>query len=73
MLLKRIALLIISLIIGYAVTYLIVVLLGTSVEEFWMGPEEPVSIPYFLLVGFFIALAASIWLDKLMGTEILPR
>jgi hypothetical protein len=70
---KRIALLIISLIIGYAITYLIVVLLGTSVEEFWMGPEEPVSIPYFLLVGFFIALAASIWLDKFMGTEILPR
>ncbi len=73
MLMKRIALLIISLIIGYAITYLIVVLLGTSVEEFWMGPEEPVSIPYFLLVGFFIALAASIWLDKFMGTEILPR
>lgn len=73
MILKRIALLIISLIIGYAITYLIVILLGTSVEEFWMGPEEPVSIPYFLLVGFFIALAASIWLDKLMGTEILPK
>lgn len=73
MVLKRIGLLVISLIIGYAVTYLIVVLLGTSVEEFWMGPEEPVSIPYFLLVGFFIALAASIWLDKFMGTEILPR
>ena len=73
MLMKRIALLIISLIIGYAITYLIVVLMGTSVEEFWMGPEEPVSIPYFLLVGFFIALAASIWLDKFMGTEILPR
>ncbi|MGB3715628.1 MAG: hypothetical protein WA996_14445 [Candidatus Promineifilaceae bacterium] len=73
MLMKRIALLIISLIIGYAITYLIVVLLGTSVEEFWMGPEEPVSIPYFLLVGFFIALAASIWLDKFMGTEILPK
>jgi drug/metabolite transporter (DMT)-like permease len=73
MLVKRVALLIISLIIGYAITYLIVVLLGTSVEEFWMGPEEPVSIPYFLLVGFFIALAASIWLDKLMRTEILPK
>ena len=70
---KRIALVFISLIIGYAITYLIVVLLQTSVEEFWMGPEEPVSIPYFLLVGFFIALAAAIWLDKLMGTEILPK
>ena len=73
MLLKRIGLVIISLVIGYAITFLIVVLLGTSVEEFWMGPEEPVSIPYFLLVGFFLALAAAIWLDKFMGTEILPK
>lgn len=73
MILKRIALLIISLVIGYAVTFLIVLLLGTSVEEFWMGPEHPVSIPYFLLVGFFIALAVAIWLDKFMGTEILPK
>jgi drug/metabolite transporter (DMT)-like permease len=73
MVMKRIALVFISLIIGYAITYLIVVLLQTSVEEFWMGPEEPVSIPYFLLVGFFIALAASIWLDKFMGTEVLPK
>ena len=73
MVLKRIALVIISLVIGYAVTFLIVLLLGTSVEEFWMGPEEPVSIPYFLLVGFFIALAAAVWLDKFMGTEILPK
>ncbi len=73
MILKRIALVIISLVIGYAITYLIVILLGTSVEEFWMGPEEPVSIPYFLLVGIFIALAAAIWLDKFMRTEILPK
>ena len=73
MVLKRIALVIISLVIGYAVTFLIVLLLGTSVEEFWMGPEEPVCIPYFLLVGFFIALAAAVWLDKFMGTEILPK
>jgi hypothetical protein len=73
MLLKRIALVVISLVIGYALTFLIVLLLGTSVEEFWMGPEQPVSIPYFILVGFFLALAASIWLDKFMGTEILPK
>ncbi|MFN2189249.1 MAG: hypothetical protein ACK2T3_10820 [Candidatus Promineifilaceae bacterium] len=73
MLLKRIGLVVISLVIGYAITFGIVLLLGTSVEEFWMGPEHPVSIPYFLLVGFFIALAASIWLDKFMGTEILPK
>ncbi len=73
MIVKRILLVIISLIIGYGATYLITVLLGTSVEEFWIGSEDPFAIPYFLFTGFFIALAAAIWLDKFMGTEILPK
>lgn len=73
MIVKRIVLVIVSLLIGYGATYLITVLLGTSVEEFWIGSEDPVAIPYFLLTGFFIALAAAIWLDKFMGTEILPE
>ena len=73
MLVKRILLVVISLIIGYVATYLITLVLGTSVEEFWMGPEQPVPFPYFILVGFFIALAVAIWLDKFMGTEILPK
>lgn len=71
--LKRLLLAVISLVIGYALTYLITLFLGTSVEEFWTGPELPVNIPYFLLVGFFIALAVAIWLDKFMGTEILSE
>ena len=71
---KRILLIILSLAIGYAVTYfLVTVLLGTTVAEFWVGPELPVNIPYFLLVGFFIAVAVGIWLDKFMGTEILAK
>ena len=73
MLVKRLLLVVISLIIGYAATYLITVLLDTTVAEFWTGPEQPVAIPYFLLVGFFIAVAVGIWLDKFMGTEILPK
>lgn len=73
MLLRRILLVVISLVIGYAATYLITLLLGTSVQEFWLGPEEPVAFPYFILVGFFIALAVGIWLDKFMGTEVLPK
>ena len=73
MLVKRILLIIISLVIGYALTYLITLLLGTTVAEFWVGPEQPVPIPYFILTGFFIALAAAIWLDKFMNTEILPK
>ncbi len=73
MLVKRILLVVISFIIGYVATYLITLLLGTSVEEFWMGTESPIPFPYFILVGFFIAIAAGIWLDKFMGTEILPK
>ena len=73
MILRRILLIVISLFIGYVLTYLITLLLGTSVEEFWMGSEEPLPFPYFLLTGFFIAIAAGIWLDKFMGTEILPK
>jgi len=73
MLVRRILLVVISLVIGYAATFLITVLLGTTVAEFWTGPEHPVAIPYFILVGFFIAVAAGIWLDKFMGTEILPK
>jgi len=74
MLLKRILLVVLSLAIGYGVTYFIVtVLLNTTVAEFWVGPELPVNIPYFLLVGLFLALAVSIWLDKFMGTKILPK
>lgn len=71
---RRILLVVISLAIGYGLTFFIVtVLLDTTVPEFWVGPEEPVHIPYFILVGFFLALAASIWLDKFLKTEILPE
>ncbi|MGD2078389.1 MAG: hypothetical protein PVH18_08400 [Chloroflexota bacterium] len=73
MLVKRILLVVISLVIGYATTYLITLLLGTTVAEFWTGPEQPVAIPYFILVGFFIAVGVGIWLDKFMKTEILPK
>ena len=73
MLVKRILLVVISLVIGYVATYLITVLIGTSVEEFWIGSEDPIAFPYFILVGFFIAVAVAIWLDKFMGTKILPK
>jgi hypothetical protein len=73
MLVKRILLAALSLVIGFATTYLLVILMGTTVSEYWAGPEMPVNIPYFILTGIFIALAAAIWLDKFMKTEILPK
>jgi NhaP-type Na+/H+ or K+/H+ antiporter len=74
MLIKRLLLAVISLAVGYGITYFIVrVLLQTTVAEYWVGPELPVNIPYFILTGLFIGLAIGIWLDKFMRTEILPE
>ncbi|MFZ0544405.1 MAG: hypothetical protein WAM60_03140 [Candidatus Promineifilaceae bacterium] len=74
MLIKRLLLAVISFALGYGITYLIVTfVLQTSVAEFWEGPESPVHIPYFILTGIFIGLAIGVWLDKFMGTEILPK
>lgn len=74
MLVKRLLLAFISLVLGYAITYFVVtVVLQTSVAEFWTGPELPVNIPYFILTGIFIGLGIAVWLDKFMGTEILPK
>ncbi len=74
MLIKRLLLAVISLGLGYAITYFIVtILLETSVAEYWAGPELPVNIPYFILTGIFFGLGIAVWLDKFMGTEILPK
>jgi NhaP-type Na+/H+ or K+/H+ antiporter len=74
MLIKRLLLAVISLAVGYGITYFIVrVLLQTTVAEYWVGPELPVNSPYFILTGLFIGLAIGIWLDKFMRTEILPE
>jgi hypothetical protein len=77
MLIKRLLLTVISFGLGYGITFLIVILppplLDTTVAEFWVGPELPVNIPYFILTGFFIGLAIGVWLDKFMKTEILPK
>ncbi|MDX1613591.1 MAG: hypothetical protein R3300_04725 [Candidatus Promineifilaceae bacterium] len=74
MLVKRLILIGASLLVGYGATYLIVILaLDTTVAEYWMGSEQPVPIPYFILTGLFIALAVAIWLDKFLDTKILPK
>ncbi len=73
MFVKRSLLVVISLVVGYAATYLFTIAVGTSGEEFWVGSEGPLPFPYFLLVGFFIALALAVWLDKFMRTEILRK
>ncbi|MEW5986308.1 MAG: hypothetical protein AB1791_06715 [Chloroflexota bacterium] len=70
MLVKRLMLAVISLVAGTTLTFVITLLLGTTPAEFGLTLE---GIPYFLFTALSFALAIAIWLDKFMGTEILPK
>jgi len=68
MLVKRLLLVVISLVIGFGLTYAAVRLpfiADTNLEEFGFA--------YTFLMTLSLAIAAGIWLDKFMGTEILPK
>ena len=66
MLLKRIVLIIISLVLGALITTGIVIfVLSTTVGEYGTF--------YFTMTAFFIACAIGIWLDKFMDTKLLPE
>lgn len=72
MLIKRLALLVISLALGYATTYVVVVfVLGTTVAEYMWGPEF-IPLPYWHLTGLTLAIFWALILDKFMGTDMLP-
>ena len=73
MLVKRLALLVISLALGYASTYFVVIfVLGTTVAEYMWGPEF-IPLPYWHLTGLTMAIFWALILDKFMGTEMLPK
>ena len=76
MLIKRLALVVISFVIGFLITLFVVtvdvtigpihlVIAGTTIEQygFW----------YTGFTTLAIACAIGVWLDKFMGTEILPK
>lgn len=65
MLVKRLILVVISLAFGVGATTLIVYSVGTNPAEY--GPI------YFTFTALSLGLALAIWLDKFMGTEILPK
>ena len=65
MLVKRLLLVIISLVFGALVTTGITLLVGTTPAEY--GPI------YFSFTSLALACALGIWLDKFMNTEILPK
>ncbi len=65
MLVKRLGVGVISLLIGFGLTVLVVELIGTTLEE------------YGTIYTFFTALslgcAVAIWLDKFLDTQMLPK
>jgi len=68
MLVKRLALIAISLVIGFIVTVAVLYapfIADTTLEEY--------GGLYTFFTVFSLAFAAGIWLDKFMGTEILPK
>ncbi len=65
MLVKRILLVIVCIGFGIATTIGITLLVGTTPAEY--GPI------YFTFTSLALAIALGIWLDKFMGTEILPE
>jgi hypothetical protein len=62
---KRIILIVISLLVGYGVTLLIVKFVLQTVPSDY-------GTTYMVLTALSIAAALAIWLDKFMKTEFLP-
>lgn len=65
MLLKRLLLAIISLAFGAIVTTGVTILLGTTPAGY--------GFIYFTFTTLALAVALAVWLDKFMGTELLPK
>ena len=66
MFVKRLVLALISLAVGVGVTLGIVKFVLNTIPSHYGGM-------YFFFTVMFIAIALGIWLDKFMGTEILPE
>ena len=65
MLVKRLGVALVSLLIGFGLTFLIVIAIGTTLEKY--GPI------YTFFTSLSIGCAIAIWLDKFAGTEMLPK
>lgn len=65
MLLKRLGIGIVSLLVGFGLTVIIVQLIGTTLEEY--------GVYYTFFTSLSLGCAIAIWLDKFLGTEMLPK
>ena len=72
---KRIALIIISLVAGVIITELGILAMGTTREEygFTFTALTAAGLAYYPLTILFAGLGVAIWLDKFMDTKILPH
>ena len=66
MLIKRLLLVIISFAIGFLATWAIIITIAQSNLQIY-GPW------YTFFTSLAIACAVGVWLDKFMGTELLPK
>jgi len=65
MLLRRLLVAVISLAFGAGATILIIVLIGTTPAEY--------GGMYTFFTALSLAIALGVWLDKFLGTNILPK
>jgi hypothetical protein len=65
MLVKRLILVVISIVFGVAATYGILLAVGTDYDTYGFG--------YFFFTSLALACFLAIWLDKFMDTKILPK
>jgi hypothetical protein len=65
MLIKRLILALISIAFGVAATFLIMLLIGTNYYTYGFG--------YTFFTSLALACFLGIWLDKFMGTNLLPE
>lgn len=65
MLVKRLGVGIISLLVGFGLTIVIVELIGTTLEEY--------GFYYTFFTSLGLGCAIAIWLDKFLDTQMLPE
>ncbi|WP_420630708.1 hypothetical protein [Candidatus Leptofilum sp.] len=65
MLLKRLGIGVVSLLVGFGLTVIVVQLIGTTLEEY--------GVYYTFFTALSLGCAVAIWLDKFLSTEMLPK
>lgn len=65
MLVKRLILFLISAVVGFGLTYLITISIGTNIEEY--------GATYTFFTALSLACAIGVWLDLVMDTKLLPK